>query len=363
MPEIRADPRERIPMEGIRPAVVRRRLRGPHSLPTLTVALLATVGLVACTSSNAATSSGSGKGLSLVAYSVAKPAYDALQEGFASITAGSGDTWRSSYGASGDQSRAVQHGQPADYVAFSLEPDLTRLVPKFVAADWNSGPTKGLVSESVVVIVVRKGNPKKITGWDDLAKSGVKIVTPDPGSSGSAKWNILAAYTHVLARGGTDAEAETYLKKFYSNVISKPDSGSKATQTFLNGTGDVLVSYENEAIAARQKGQSLDYIVPAESILIENPAAVTVTAPPAAKDFLTYVESADGQKILAGKGFRPVLAGTQVTTVAGANDPANPFPTVAHLVTVADLGGWNAINKKYFDKSTGLVPRIEAEAQ
>jgi ABC-type sulfate transport system substrate-binding protein len=273
-------------MERIRPAELSR-LRGRHWLSTLTVALVAAVGLVACTSSNAATSSDSGKRLSVVAYSVAKPAYDALQKGFASTTGGSGVTWRSSYGASGDQSRAVQHGQPADYVAFSLEPDLTRLVPKFVASNWNSGPTKGLASESVVVIAVRKGNPKKITGWDDLTKSGVKIVTPDPGSSGSAKWNILAAYTHVLARGGTDAEAEAYLKKFYANVVSKPESGSKATQTFLNGTGDVLISYENEAIAARQKGQALDYIVPEESILIENPAAVTVTAPQAAKDFLT----------------------------------------------------------------------------
>jgi sulfate transport system substrate-binding protein len=103
--------------------------------------------------------------------------------------------------------------------------------------------------------------------------------------------------------------------------------------------------------------------VPEESILIENPAAVTVTAPQAAKDFLTYVESADGQKVLASKGFRPVLAGTQIPTVAGANNPAKPFPTVAKLVTVADLGGWNAINKKYFDETTGLVPRIEADAQ
>ena len=363
MPEIRAGPRRnRILMERIRPAELNR-LRGRHLLSTLTVALVAAVGLVACTSSNAATSSDGGRRLSVVAYSVAKPAYDALQKGFASTTGGSGVTWRSSYGASGDQSRAVQHGQPADYVAFSLEPDLTRLVPKFVASSWNSGPTKGLVSESVVVIAVRKGNPKKITGWDDLTKSGVKIVTPDPGSSGSAKWNILAAYTHVLARGGTDAEAEAYLKKFYTNVVSKPDSGSKATQTFLNGTGDVLISYENEAIAARQKGQALDYIVPEESILIENPAAVTVTAPQAAKDFLTYVESADGQKVLASKGFRPVLAGTPIPTVAGANNPAKPFPTVAKLVTVADLGGWNAINKKYFDETTGLVPRIEADAQ
>jgi sulfate/thiosulfate transport system substrate-binding protein len=331
----------------------------------LAVALVAALGLAGCASSSAAPTSGSGgrKSLSLIAYSVPKPAYDALQKAFGSTSAGSGVSWRSSYGASGDQSRAVQNGQKADYVAFSLTPDMTKLVPKFVAADWNSGPTHGLVSESVVVIAVRKGNPKHITGWDDLVKPGIKIVTPDPGSSGSAKWNILAAYTHVLARGGTDAQAESYLKSFYGHVVAKPDSGAKATQTFLNGTGDVLISYENEAIAARQKSQPLDYVVPSESILIENPAAVTVTAPQAAKDFLTYAESAAGQAIFVSKGFRPVLSGVPAGSVTGANDPANPYPTVAHLTTIAQLGGWSAVNAKYFDKATGLVPKIEASKQ
>jgi sulfate transport system substrate-binding protein len=229
---------------------------------------------------------------------------------------------------------------------------------KFVNPDWNSGPTKGLVSESVVVIAVRKGNPKHITGWDDLVKPGVKIVTPDPGSSGSAKWNILAAYTHVLADGGTDAQAQDYLKKFFANVVSKPSSGSNATTTFLNGTGDVLISYENEAISARQKGQSLDYVVPDESVLIENPAAVTKSAPPVAKDFLAFVESEAGQKIFASHGYRPVLTDVQPGTVEGANDPSNPFPQVKHLVTIASLGGWSAVNKKYFGDS-GIVPKIE----
>jgi sulfate/thiosulfate transport system substrate-binding protein len=331
---------------------------------SVTVAALAGIGLAACSSSSASTTSGGGKrSLALVAYSVPKPAYDALQAGFAGTSQGAQVAWRSSYGASGDQSRAVQNGQRADYVAFSLEPDLTRLVPKFVAPNWNSGPTKGLVSESVVVIAVRKGNPKKITGWDDLVRPGVRIVTPDPGSSGSAKWNILAAYTHVLARGGSDADAEAYLKKFYGNVVSKPDSGAKATQTFLNGTGDALISYENEAIAARQKRQSLDYVVPAESIRIENPAAVTVSAPPAAQDFLAYAESLAGQRIFVSKGFRPVRTDVPIGTVEGANDPAKPFPTVAHLTTIADLGGWKAVNAKYFDKGTGLVPKIASQQQ
>jgi ABC-type sulfate transport system substrate-binding protein len=186
----------------------------------------------------------------------------------------------------------------------------------------------------------------------------VQIVTPDPGSSGSAKWNVLAAYTHVLADGGDDAQATDYLTKFFGNVVSKPASGSNATTTFLDGTGDALISYENEAIAARQKGKALDYIVPDESILIENPAAVTKDAPQSAKDFLAFVQSAAGQKIFSSHGYRTVLPGLQPGTVEGANDPANPFPEVKHLETIADLGGWSAVNKKFFDEDNGIVTKI-----
>jgi sulfate transport system substrate-binding protein len=327
-------------------------------------ALLAAAGLIAlgstgCSSSSNA-STGGGRSVSIVAYSVPKPAYDALEAAFGKTAAGKGVRFAASYGASGDQSRAVGNGQHADYVAFSILPDLTKLVPKFVAAGWNTGPTKGLVSDSVVVIGVRKGNPKHITGWDDLIKPGVKIVTPDPGSSGSAKWNLLAAYAHGLAGGGGDSAAQAYLRKFAANIVSKPESGSKATQTFLSGTGDALISYENEAIAARQKGQSLDYLVPNDTVLIENPAAVTKRAPQAAKDFLAFVQSAAGQQVFASKGYRPVLAGVSVGTVPGANDPSNPFPTPPTLKTVADFGGWPAVNSKYFDKTDGIITRILA---
>jgi sulfate/thiosulfate-binding protein len=325
----------------------------------LAVAGLATVGVTSCSSAGNA-SAGGAKRVSIVAYSVPKPAYDALQAAFGKTTAGNGVQFAASYGASGDQSRAVANGQRADYVAFSIQPDLTRLVPSFVDSSWNSGPTKGLVSDSVVVIAFRTGNPKRITGWDDLIKPGIKIVTPDPGSSGSAKWNLLAAYAHGLANGGNDASAQAYLTKFAANIVSKPESGSKATQTFLSGTGDVLISYENEAIAARQKGQQLDYLVPPDSFLIENPAAVTKKAPQAAKDFLAYVESSAGQQVFASKGYRPVLSGVSAGTVTGANDPANPFPTPKTLKTIADLGGWSEVNSKYFDKTDGIITKILA---
>jgi len=313
------------------------------------------------TASSADTSAGTnaGQSVSLVEYSVPKPAYDALTAAFQKTPAGKGVDFKASYGASGTQSKNVSSGTiKADYVGFSVTPDLTKLVPDFVDPSWNADANKGIVSDSVVVITVRKGNPLHITGWDDLIKPGVKIVTPDPASSGSAKWNILAAYEHVIADGGSEDDAKAYLTKFFGNVVSRAASGAVATTQFLGGTGDVLISYENEAIDARQAGKSIDYIVPDESVLIENPAAVTKTASPAAKDFLAFVRSDAGQKIFAQQGFRPVANGLSYGDVKGANDPSKPFPTVKKLTTVADLGGWTAVNAKFFGDS-GLVTEIE----
>jgi len=300
--------------------------------------------------------------VAIVAYSVPKPAYDDLQAAFQQTPEGKGVQFSASYGPSGTQSKAVISGQPADYVAFSLQPDMTRLVPGEVAEDWNAGPTKGMVSDSVVVIVVRKGNPKHITGWDDLIKPGVQIVTPDPASSGSAKWNILAAYTQVTAGGGSEADAQKYLTEFYRHVVSKPSSGANATVTFESGTGDALISYENEAIAARQKGVGIDYVVPDRTFLIENPAAVTTSASQSAKNFLTFALSDAGQKVFAANGYRPVVKGVDPGTVRGVNDPADPFPTVDKLTTIADLGGWPAVDEKFFTSGTGIVSQAEQAA-
>jgi sulfate transport system substrate-binding protein len=237
---------------------------------------------------------------------------------------------------------------------------MTKLVDAgLVAKDWDSGPTKGIVSTSVVVIAVRKGNPLGIHGWADLTKPGVKIVTPNPGSSGSARWNVLAAWSQITANGGSEAEARDYLAKYYGNVVSLPASGREATSAFTSGTGDVLISYENEAIAARQSGADVDYIVPDTTLKIENPGAVTTKAPATAGTFLSYVESAEGQKVFASHGFRPLGAGVDPGQVEGANDPAAPFPAVKKLVTIADLGGWSAVSKKFFDEKTGIVTQIQ----
>jgi sulfate/thiosulfate-binding protein len=331
------------------------RTRRGRSAALLAAALAAAIGVSACSTGSGGSSPGR---IAIVAYSVPKPAYDALEKAYQQTPAGKGASFSESFGPSGTQSKAVSSGQPADYVAFSLESDMTKLVPKFVAPGWNSATTKGMVSDSVVVLVVRKGNPKHITGWADLVKPGIKIVTPDPASSGSAKWNILAAYASVTAEGGTDAQARAYLTSFFKNVVSKPSSGANATTTFTQGTGDVLISYENEAIAARQKGADIDYLVPKESILIENPAAVTATASGGAKDFLAYVLSTPGQQIFASKGYRPVVPGVNAGTVPGANDPAHPFPAVEKLTTIADLGGWSKVNKDFFDPTNGIVTTI-----
>ena len=225
------------------------------------VVSVAALAVLAACSTTTGTSAAPGAELSLVAFSVPKPAYDDLQKTFSDSADGKGIAWKSSYGASGDQARAVISGLKADYVGFSLATDMTKLVDKdLVAKDWNAGANKGIVSTSVVVIVVRKGNPLGIKGWDDLIKPGVKIVTPNPGSSGSARWNILAAWSHITANGGSEAEAETYLTKYYQNIVSLPSSGREATSAFTSGTGDVLISYENEAIAARQSGAEVDYL-------------------------------------------------------------------------------------------------------
>lgn len=330
-----------------------------------TVAVLvgtaAAASLAACGSSGSG-SSASGKTINIVGYSVLQQANKGVEAAFEKTAAGKGVTFKESYGASGDQSRAVLAGQKADEVHLSLAPDVQKLADAgLVDASWASTPTHGDCSSSIVVIAVRPGNPKNIHTWADLIKPGVKIVTPNPASSGSAKWNLLAAYGSAM--GGGEAAASSYMTSFFKNVVSMPDSGRDATTAFTGGTGDALLSYENEAILARQAGTQLDYVVPDSSLKIENSCAVLKNASPAAKDWLAFQTSKDGQKLYAATGYRP-LVDVGALSVKGANDPSNPFPAPAKLLTIdGDFGGWSSANKKFFDPSAGILTKLQAAAK
>jgi len=324
--------------------------------------LSALVALSAC--SGSAGSDDSADQLSVVGFSILEAANKPILEDFQATDEGKGVTFKTTYGASGDQSRAVENGLDADFVHFSLEPDMTRLVDSGqVDAAWNVGPTKGIVTSSVVTFVVRPGNPENIKTWDDLVKPGVEIITPNPASSGSAKWNILAAFGHVTSQGGSEADAEDFVGKLLDNTIALPASGREATTAFTEGNGDVLLSYENEAILSRQGGADVDYLVPDETLLIENPGAVIKGASPKAQDFLDFLLTADAQAEYAGFGFRPVIDGVDLPAVEGANDPADPFPTPSTLLTISgDFGGWGEANTKFFDETDGIITKLIAES-
>ena len=306
--------------------------------------------------------------INLVGYSVLEQANKGVIAGFEATDAGANVTFKESYGASGDQSRAVVAGAKADEVHLSLEPDVTRLVGEgLVAEDWKDNDTKGICTSSVVVFVVQKGNPKGIESWDDLVQEGIGIVTPNPASSGSAKWNLLAAYGAARDEGGSDEAAQEYMTKLFGNIAALPDSGRDATTAFTSGTGDVLLSYENEAILARQSGQDFDYVIPDETLLIENPCAITEGAPKAAQDFLDFQKSEEGQKLYAETGYRPLVDVSDLE-VDGANDSGDAYPEPATLLTIdGDFEGWDVANDKYFGSGEdgdplGILTQIQSEA-
>jgi len=307
----------------------------------------------------AAKSGSGGAQLALVAYSTPKKAYDALTAAYAKTAGGKGTGFTQSFGASGAQSRAVDSGQPADIVAFSTTPDVTRLVKDgIVSANWNAGPEKGFSSNSVVVLVVRKGNPKHITGWNDLIRPGVDIITPNPSTSGSARWNILAGYGAQLQQGRSPAQALAYIRMLLTKNVSVQDaSASAALQTFTGGKGDVLLDYESDAVAAQKAGDAIQYIVPRQTILIQTPIAVTAKSahPAQAQAFLKWQWSAAGQTIWAQQGYRPV-------DKAVAKQFAAAFPTPPGLFTIKYLGGWTAVKKQFFDPASGSITKIEQAA-
>ncbi len=262
-----------------------------------------------------------------------------------------------SFGASGDQRRAIEAGQPADLVDFSLEPDMLSLVDnKLVAEDWNSGPTKGIVSSSVVSIATRPGNPEGIESFDDLLTKDVEIITPNPATSGGAKWNIMAIYGSQIEAGKSEQEALDAVATVISKTSVLDDSARDSLQTFASGKGDVLIGYENEAIQAQDEGIELDYVLPDSTLKIENPGAVTEDAqdPDAATAFLDFIISDEGQQVFADYGYRPV-------TESVLAENTDKFPEVPGLFTIADFGGWAKVDEEFFNDETGKVTEILRE--
>jgi sulfate/thiosulfate transport system substrate-binding protein len=306
-------------------------------------------------SSTKASSTKSAVQLSLVAYSTPSSAYAKLISAYEQTPQGKDVGFSTSFGPSGTQSRAVAAGQPADVVNFSLAPDVTRLVKAgLVAKNWDAGPTKGFVTDSVVAFGVRPGNPKHITSWADLIKPGVKVITPNPFTSGASRWNIVAAYGAQLELGKTPAQAAAYLQALLKNVVTQPAAASAALQTFASGEGDVVLDYEDDLIHAKKKGTALDYVVPPQTVLIQNPIAVAVKSAHAAQAqaFVNWLESPTGQALWAKEGYRPVLP-------AVAAQYKSSFTQPAKLFTVSLLGGWTAIDNKFFDPTNGIVTKLE----
>src|SRR5215470_2663646 len=319
----------------------------------IVIGLTAVAALLA--SSVAGASSGGGN-LSVVAYSTPKTVYGKIIQAFQQTAAGKDVSFSQSYAASTDQARAVAAGLKADLVFLSTGDDVNILVDAgLVDAKWDKQSYKGIEADTVVVFAVRNGNPKHIKGWADLVKPGVQVVTPNPFSSGSARWNILAAYAAQRHLGKSDKQAQDYVEKLFEHVVSQDTSGRNATNTFLSGRGDVLLTYESEAITSKLAGQDIQYVIPRQTMLIELPIAVLKNSPnkDLANAFVRFTKGPVAQDLFGQAGWRPV-------NPAVAKKYASKYPARPGIAKIDDsiFGGWRAVDKKWFS-SNGVMVKIE----
>jgi sulfate transport system substrate-binding protein len=334
-------------------------LRARLAVVGMGVAALAVIlGVAACGGSDdsgGGTDGGGGGSIDLVAYSTPQQAFEeGIIPAFQDTSDGSGTDFSTSFAASGDQRRAIEEGLPADFVDFSLEPDMSAVVEAGkVAKDWNQNEYDGKITDSVVAFSVRPGNPEGIKDWDDLVTGDVEIITPNPATSGGAKWNIMAAYGSQIAKGASEEEALDFVSKIIENTSVLDDSARDSVQTFAGGKGDVLIGYENEAIQAQDEGVELEYVIPDDTILIENPAAVTSIAqdPEAAQAFLDFIYTDEGQQTFADYGYRPVVESVLA-------DNKDKFPEPSGLFTIEEFGGWEKVDSEFFDDKSGKVTEI-----
>jgi sulfate transport system substrate-binding protein len=282
--------------------------------------------------------------LSVVGYSIPTSVFPKLEAAY-----GNGVSFSNSFAASEVQSKAVAAGLPADVVNFSITTDMDRLVQsKLVDKNWAANRYHGIVSKSVVVFVLRNGNPKHIKTWDDLVKPGVQVVFPNPFSSGGARWDVMAAYGAMLREKKTQKQARAYLKQLFQHNVSQDTSGRNALNTFLSGRGDVLLDYESDAKLAH-----VPYVIPKATLQIETPlAAVNGPNKAEAQKFVNWLYTPKAQTIWAENGFRPV-------DVNVARRFAKQFPPRPLLFTIGYVGGWDNVNTQFFDPTNGIVAKIE----
>jgi len=324
------------------------------ALGLLATAIAATAG-----AGTAAPAREAGTSLRLVAYSTPREAYGKLIPLFQKTPAGKDVSFTQSYGASGEQVRAIKAGLQADIAALSLAPDMDELVSAgIVDAAWKKQAYKGMVTNSVVVFVLRDGNPKKIKTWDDLLKPGIQVVTPNPFTSGGARWNVMAAYGAWRTAGLSDKQAQANLLKLFKNVVVQDTSARASLNTFNSGKGDVLLAYENEAYFSRMQGLNLQWITPKSTILIENPIAVTKTSSEKAtgRAFIRFLQTPASQQVFADYGYRPVVRSVLA-------DNRAKFPNRPGMFTIDNpmLGGWEKVQKRFFDPKTGIMARIQRQ--
>ncbi|MCY7301885.1 MAG: sulfate ABC transporter substrate-binding protein [Thermoleophilia bacterium] len=315
------------------------------------------ISLVSATAATASWARSTDTQLGLVGYAVPREALGEIIKTWQKTPDGSGVDVTQSYGASGDQARAVANGLPADIVQLSTGLDVDYLVEKgLVDKNWDKQSSKGIVTTSLVVFAVRPGNPKKIKTWNDLVKPGVEVITANPFTSGAAKWNILAAYGAQRKLGKTDKQGRAYAQSLFRNVVVQAKSGRDATNAFLSGKGDVLLTYENEALLSRKNGQDIQFTIPKQSMLIEAPIAVLKTSKnrDKANQFIRFTKSDTAQRIWAEWGFRPVSK--KIYREYRAKFPARP---TVFRISDPIFGGWAVANRKWFDPKGSIMVDIE----
>ena len=319
---------------------------------TLALATLVSAAAISAVVGRDAQAAPAATNVALVAYSTPREAFGKIIGEFTDTAAGDDASFTQSYGASGEQARAIIAGLPADVVSLALQPDMSLLVnARKVAKTWNKNKYKGMVTQSIVVFVVRDDNPKKIHGWADLVKPGIEVITPNPLTSGGARWNIMAAYGAQRKQGKTHKQAIAYLNRLIRHVPVMDKSAREALQTFAGGKGDVLITYENEAIFANKKGVRTDFVRPRETILMEHPVALTRTGQnkAEARAFVRYLYTPAAQRIYAENGYRPIVKSVRRQTA---------YPNPKRMFKIAYVGGWPKVQKQFFNPQRGIVTRI-----